>query len=572
MVLQGLAGSSGVGIGEIVCLRERTLDFSQVKFSGEEAEKARLRQALEVFCQDTQKMAEETQAHVGEKEAEILSGQITMVNDPFMISQMEEGIQAGQTAEAALDAVCRMYADLFAGMEDELMRQRATDVGDIRTRVLSILLGVHPLPISSLPAGSVVAVHDLTPSMTVGIHPENIAAIVTEAGGPTSHSAILARALGIPAVLSVPGLLTQAQDGQTAIVDGNEGTLILSPEKSLLEEYQQKRKAFLEQKALLQIYKDRPTLDADGKAYQLYANIGGPAEAQAALDAGAEGIGLFRTEFLFMDRDSLPTEEEQLVAYQKVSQMMAGKEVIIRTLDIGGDKAIPYLGLEKEENPFLGYRAIRYCLDQREIFKTQLRALLRAGADQRNLKIMLPLVTSVEEVREAKKLLAQCQEELKDQGLPYDSQISLGIMVETPAAALTADLLAKEVDFFSIGTNDLTQYIIAVDRGNGKVSSLYTSFHPAVLRALKGIIEAAKSAHIPVGMCGEAASDPQMVPLLLALGLDEFSVSPSLLLSTRREISRWDGAQAQALTQRAFQQTSPAAIQELLAQGREKHS
>ena len=302
-------------------------------------------------------------------------------------------------------------------------------------------------------------------------------------------------------------------------------------------------------------------MDADGKRYGLYANIGSPAEAEAAAAAGAEGIGLFRTEFLFMDRTNVPSETEQMEAYQAVSRTMAGKEVIIRTLDVGGDKAIDYLGMEKEENPFLGHRAIRYCLDRPDLYKVQLRALLRAGAELRNIKIMLPLVTSLEEIRGARALLEQCKSELEAEGMPYDKDIALGIMVETPAAALIADLLAQESDFFSIGTNDLTQYVMAVDRGNAKVEKLYTTFHPAVLRSIRSVIQAAKQAGIPVGMCGEAAADPCLIPLLMSWGLDEFSVSASAVLATRARIHQWRGEEAGQVAQEAMSLSTSAGVQ-----------
>ena len=516
MILHGIGASEGIGIGKAVCVREQNLDYSAVSYGGKEVEKDRLQAAIQQFNERTSAMAEHIRAQVGQKESEILTGQIAMLGDPFMQSQMTEIIEGGQCAEAAVDQVCTMYAEMFAGVDDELMRQRATDVRDIRGRLLAILLKVEGVDVSELPAGSVLVAHDLTPSMTVGLKKENVAAILTETGGRTSHSAILARALELPAVLSVPKALELVKDGDGVIVDGGEGVALLNPDQLTRGEYLKKQEEYQKKRALLAVYRDRETVDADGKRYGLYANIGSPAEAEAAAAAGAEGVGLFRTEFLFMDRTSVPSETEQMEAYQAVSRTMAGKEVIIRTLDVGGDKAIDYLGMDKEENPFLGHRAIRYCLDRPDLYKVQLRALLRAGAELRNIKIMLPLVTSLEEIRGARALLEQCKSELESEGLPYDKDISLGIMVETPAAALIADLLAQESDFFSIGTNDLTQYVMAVDRGNAKVEKLYTTFHPAVLRSIRTVIQAAKQAGIPVGMCGEAAADPCLIPLLMS--------------------------------------------------------
>lgn len=552
MILRGIAASDGIGLGRAVCVREEMLDYSGVSYSGKEPEKGRLQSAIEEFERRTAAMAEHIRAGVGEKESEILSGQITMLADPFLRAQMEDAIDAGQCAEAAADSVCTMYADMFAGVEDELMRQRATDVRDIRARLLSILLGTVAADLSELPPGSVLVAHDLTPSMTVGLKRENVAAILTETGGKTSHSAILARALELPAVLSVPKALELVKDGDGIIVDGGEGTVVLSPDEHIRGEYLERQGAYLARRAALETYRNRPTQDADGNTYRLYANIGSPAEAEAALQAGAEGIGLFRTEFLFMNRSGLPDETVQYEAYQSVSRTMAGKEVIIRTLDVGGDKEIKYLGMPQEENPFLGHRAIRYCLDRPELFKIQLRALLRAGAEKGNLKIMLPLVTCVDEVRAARELLEQCKGELEEAGLPYDKDIALGVMIETPAAMLIADLLAKEADFFSIGTNDLTQYTMAVDRGNAMVEKLYSPFQPAVLRSIRGVIAAAGEAGIPVGMCGEAAADARLIPLLMAWGLDEFSVGAADLLSARAEIGRWREDDVRQLTQEAM--------------------
>lgn len=561
MILRGIAASDGIGIGKAVCVREQNLDYSAVQYAGKEVEKGRLQNAIEQFNQQTTEMAERVRTQVGQKESEILTGQIMMLSDPFMQSQMMEAIEGGQCAEAAVDQVCTMYAEMFAGVDDELMRQRATDVRDLRTRLLSILLKVTGVDVSQLPAGSVLIAHDLTPSMTVGLKKENVAAILTETGGRTSHSAILARALELPAVLSVAKAMEFIKDGDGVIVDGKEGVALLNPDQLTRSEYLKKQAEFLKKRELLAVYRDRQTVDADGRKYALYANVGSPAEAQAAAEAGAEGIGLFRTEFLFMDRAGAPTETEQLEAYQAASKAMAGKEVIIRTLDVGGDKAIDYLGMAKEENPFLGHRAIRYCLDRPDLFKVQLRALLRAGAEEHNIKIMLPLVTSLEEVRQARTLLEQCKGELEAEGLPYDKDIALGIMVETPAAALIADLLAQESDFFSIGTNDLTQYTMAVDRGNAQVEKLYTTFHPAVLRSIRNVIQAAHEAKIPVGMCGEAAADPCLIPLLMHWGLDEFSVGVSSVLATRSRIHKWRSNETAQVAQEAMGLSTAAGIQ-----------
>ena len=390
------------------------------------------------------------------------------------------------------------------------------------------------MDISSVPKGSVLIAKDFTPSMTSQINRENVSAIITEVGGVTSHSAILARAMGIPAVLSVVNAVEKISDGDMIIADGFKGKVFTDPTEEELEEYKTKQAAYLKEKESLNEYFSKETVTKSGVKKHVYGNIGKAEDAQNVLQNGGEGIGLFRTEFLFMDRASLPTEQEQYEAYSTVAKITDGKEVIIRTLDIGGDKAIDYLKIEKEDNPFLGHRAIRYCLDNPKIFKIQLRAILRAAVFG-NIKVMLPLVTTLDEVRRAKALIEECKDELKNEGLKF-ADIPVGVMIETPSAAIISDLLAKEVDFFSIGTNDLTGYTMAVDRGNAAVSKLYDPIQPAVLRLIETTIKNAKKASIPVGMCGEAAADTRLIPLLCKWGLDEFSVTPSSILHTRKSI------------------------------------
>lgn len=564
-MLKGTGASAGVGIGHAMVIKEQSLDFSGVPFSGQAQEKERLSRAAAAVSEQLQKMAAEMSEKVGEHAAEILSGQIMMLNDPFMMGQMEETIDAQNTAEAAVDAVCQNFISMFSMMEDDLMRQRATDIGDLRDRLLKRLLGLEDLDLAHAPAGTVLVAKDFTPSMTVGISRENVVGIITEIGGRTSHSAILARALEIPAVLGVPGVADSIQSGDTIAMDGELGHVYVNPDERTIKDYEKRRDEFEKQMQMLKKYLNLPTVDADGRTVALYSNIGKPEDAQAALEKGAEGIGLFRTEFLFMDRDSLPSEEEQLNAYRQVSALFAGKEVIIRTLDVGGDKEIPYLNMKKEENPFLGHRAIRYCLDEPDTYMVQLRALLRAGADHKNIKIMLPLVTGLEEIRAAKAMLEKAKKQLEAEGLAYDADIQLGVMIETPAASQIADLLAQEADFFSIGTNDLTQYTLAVDRGNPDVASLYTPFHPAVLRSIANVIRAAKEAGIPVGMCGEAAADPGLIPLLLSWGLDEFSVSASAVLATRRVISLWSQQEADDVQEEAMKLSTVKGVQGYLS-------
>lgn len=559
----GIAASAGIGIGRAVLLVEPDLDHTGTVFSGAENEKKRLAAAVSAFTEKTAALAETMKARVGDKQAEILTGQVMMISDPYMQGQMNDAIDAGQCAEAAAEAVCDLYIEMFSAMDDELMRARASDVGDLKRRLLCLLLGKEQVDLSQVPPGSVLVARDFTPSMTANIRRENVAAIVTEVGGFTSHSAILARTMELPAVLSVPNVTTLLRNGDLVVADGNEGAVLQDPDAAVLREYEAKREAHLAEKAALIRFKGRPTLTADGRSVDLFCNIGGPKDVDAVLEATAEGVGLFRTEFLFMDRTALPTEEEQFQVYKDVAERLGGREVIIRTLDVGGDKEIPYLGLEREDNPFLGFRAVRYCLDRIDVFRAQLRALLRASAFGR-VKIMLPMVTCVSELRAARALLAELKAELTLENIPYDKEIRLGVMIETPAAALISDLLSREADFFSIGTNDLTQYTMAVDRGNAKVAYLYSPFDPAVLRSIRAVIRNGRAAGIPVGMCGEAAADPLMIPLLLAFGLQEFSVGAASVLSARKRISLWSGEEAQALAEQAMALPTEAEVRAFL--------
>ena len=550
---KGTSASSGIGIGKVVIVEEAELVIKRETVADAAAELERFKGALAQSMKETEVLAADLATRVGEKEAEILQGHLMLLMDPMLTGEIENSIQSESVcSEYAIENVCNMYADVFANMDDELMQQRATDMRDIKTRMQKVLMGVESVDISALPAGSVVVAKDLTPSMTAGINPANVTGIVTVLGGKTSHSAILARALEIPAVVAVNDFLNKVQNGDEIILDGSEGVVYVNPEASVTAEYTAKREVFLKEKKELEQYIGKPTVTTDGVPIELVANIGKPEDVEKVLQYDGEGVGLFRTEFLFMDRTSMPTEEEQYEAYKKVAVDLNGKPVIIRTLDIGGDKEIPYMGLEKDENPFLGYRAIRLCLDRKEdIYKPQLRALLRASAFG-NIKIMVPMVTCVEEYREARALIEELKTELDAAGVAYNKDIQVGIMVETAAASLIADLFAREVDFFSIGTNDLTQYTMAVDRGNDKVSYLYSTFNPAVLRSIKHTIACAREAGIMVGMCGEAASDPFMIPLLLAFGLNEFSMSASEILYSRKLITNYSTIELQAVADKAL--------------------
>lgn len=562
---KGTGASAGIGIGKVVIVEEKELVIKRETVTDSAAEVQRFKGALESSMKQTEALAADLAQRVGEKEAEILNGHIMLLSDPMLTGEIESMITKDSiNSEFAIETVCTTYADMFASMGDELMQQRATDMRDIKTRMQKVLLGVESVDIAALPEETIILAKDLTPSMTAGINPANVTGIVTELGGRTSHSAILARALEIPAVVALSGILDQVKNGDTIVLDGTDGTVVVNPESSVLAEYQGKRAAFLKEKKELEQYIGKPSVTKDGVRVEVVANIGKPEDVDKVLQYDGEGVGLFRTEFLFMDRDAMPTEEEQFEAYRKVAIAMNGKPVIIRTLDIGGDKEIPYMGLEKDENPFLGYRAVRFCLDRKDdVYRPQLRALLRASAFG-NIKIMVPLVTCIDEYRQVKALVEEIKEELTEKGYAFNKDIEVGIMVETAAASLIADIFAKEVAFFSIGTNDLTQYTMSVDRGNDKISYLYSTFNPAVLRSIKRIITCAREAGIMVGMCGEAASDPMMIPLLLAFGLNEFSMSPSAILRARKMITEYSTEELQAVADEAMSFATTAEVENFM--------
>lgn len=560
---KGIAGSAGYGVGKVVIISDAKPEYENRTITDTDAEIKRYDDAVAAFTEKTHAMAEAMKESVGEHNAEILEGHILLLTDPGMDEITKGAIMSGTCAEAAFESTCDMFAGMFQMADDELTRQRATDIGDIKVRMLKILTGTPDVNISEVPAGTILVAEDLTPSMTAGIVKENVAGIITAVGGKTSHSAILARALEIPAVLSVDGIVDKVSDGMTAVVDGCDGICILDPSQEEIDEYQAKREKYLSDKALLEVYRGKDTVTADDVKVHLYGNIGNPEDAKQVAACDGEGVGLFRTEFLFMGASELPSEEEQFQAYKAAAETMEGREVIIRTLDVGGDKDIPYLGLEKEDNPFLGFRAVRYCLQNKDSYRVQLRALLRASAFG-DIKIMVPLVTCVDEIRSVKALVKELMAELDAENIAYNKDIQVGAMIETPAASLIADLLAKEADFFSIGTNDLTQYTMAVDRGNAKVAYLYSSYNPAVLRSMKNIIEAANAAGIMVGMCGEAAADPLLIPLLISFGLGEFSVSATSVLATRGTIAKWSKAEADELAAKALSLATETEVAELL--------
>ena len=560
---EGVNASDGIGIGVARVAVEPDLTFTPHAPADAQAEEQRYAAAVAKFVEQTNAQIERMTQTVGEEAAAIMGAHIEFAEDDGIKDMVKGSIESGMCAEQAVSEAYDMYYNMFANMEDELFRERAADVADVKTGLLADLLGQELVDLSTLPENSIVVVRELTPSMTADIDKDNVAAIVTETGGRTSHSAIIARALEIPAVLSVADATTNIKTGDMVVVDGTNGKVIATPSDHDLEHYRAKAKQYAEEKQALEAYRGKPTVTADGETKLLVANIGNPDDANAAAEHDCEGVGLFRSEFLFMDSKELPTEDEQFAAYQKVALRMKNQPVIIRTLDVGGDKEIPYLHLVKEENPFMGYRAVRYCLNNPEQYKVQLTALLRASAFG-DVKIMVPLVTNLEEIRQVKELVKECMAELDERGVSYNKDIEVGTMIETPAASLVADDLASECDFFSIGTNDLIGYTMCADRGNDKVAYLYEVYQPAVLRSLKRIIEEGNKAGIMVGMCGEAAADPLLIPVLLSFGLGEFSVSAPSILRTRRIISEWTKEEADALTEKVMKLKTATEVKAML--------
>ncbi|MBM6773996.1 phosphoenolpyruvate--protein phosphotransferase [Olsenella profusa] len=560
---EGVNASDGIGIGVARVAVEPDLSFTPHKPDDTGDEKQRYAAAVAKFIEQTNAQIERMKVTVGEEAAAIMGAHIEFAEDEGIQEMVNGSIDSGMCAEQAVSEAYDMYYNMFSNMEDELFRERAADVADVKTGLLADLLGKEVVDLSTLPENSIVVVHELTPSMTADIDKDNVAGIVTETGGRTSHSAIIARALEIPAVLSVADVTKTIKTGDMVIVDGSRGRVLANPSDDELSHYRAKAKQFAEEKQALEAYRGKETVTGDGEKVLLVANIGNPDDANVAAEHDCEGVGLFRSEFLFMDAKELPTEDEQFAAYQKVALRMKGQPVIIRTLDVGGDKEIPYLNLQKEENPFMGFRAVRYCLNNPDQYKVQLTALLRASAFG-DIKIMIPLVTNIDEIRQVKALVEECKADLDARGVAYNKDIEVGTMIETPAASLIADDLAAECDFFSIGTNDLIGYTMCADRGNDRVSYLYEVYQPAVLRSLKRIIEEGNKAGIMVGMCGEAAADPLLIPVLISFGLNEFSVSAPSILRTRRIISEWTKADADALTEKVMKLKTATEVKAML--------
>lgn len=537
-MIKGISASLGIAIAKAYRLEEIKMDITKRHIEDINEEISRLDKAIKEAEVDLNYLKDYTLKKLGKDKAEIFEAHLLVLNDPDVMASVIDKIKNEEVnADYALKEVRDMYVSLFENMDNEYMRERATDILDVTNRVLAKILNLRTNDLSLIQEEVIIVAHDLTPSDTAQMDKKFIKGIVTNIGGRTSHAAIMARSLEIPAIVGTKNVLDLVSNDQLIILDAIHGEVIINPSEEDIEKYLNMKNVFEQEKMELQKLKDKPTISIDGKKVGLLANIGSPNDLQGVLDYGAEGIGLFRTEFLYMDKDKLPSEEEQFTAYKHVLEKMAGKPVVIRTLDVGGDKDLPYLNMPKELNPFLGYRAIRFCLGHKEIFKTQLRALLRASI-YGNLKIMFPMIATVDEFIEAKELLLSVKKELTDENIAVSDDIQVGMMIEIPSAALFVDKFSKLVDFFSIGTNDLIQYLFACDRMNEHVSYLYQPFNPILLRLIKNIIDEAHKENKWVGMCGEMAGDEMAIPLLLGLGLDEFSMSATSILQARNLISK----------------------------------
>ena len=551
--LQGIAASDGIAIAKVYTLTEPDLTVTKVTVEDSEKEVSRLDDALAASIKDVELIKETALKNLGEEEAQVFDAHLMVLSDPELIGQVKDSITSNKVnAESALKEVTDMFISIFAGMEDNpYMQERAADIRDVSKRILAHLLGVKIPSPATIKDEVIIVAADLTPSDTAQLNRQYVKAFVTDIGGRTSHSAIMARSLEIPAIVGTKEVTSIAKDGDIIIVDGLSGEVFLNPSEEVVAEYRAKAEAFALQQAEWEKLKDSKTYTKDGHQVELAANIGTPKDLEGVVNNGAEGVGLYRTEFLYMDSHEMPTEEDQFEAYKAVLEGMNGKPVVVRTMDIGGDKELPYLPLPHEMNPFLGYRAIRISLNEPEMFRTQLRALLRASVYGK-LRIMFPMIATLNDFRGAKALLEEEKAKLIAEGVAVSDDIQVGIMIEIPAAAVLAHQFAKEVDFFSIGTNDLIQYTMAADRMNERVSYLYQPYNPSILTLIKHVIDSAHKEGKWAGMCGEMAGDQTAVPLLVGLGLDEFSMSASSVLKTRSLISKLTLSDMQALAAKAI--------------------
>ena len=563
---KGIGASEGISIGKVMLFIEEEMNIPQEKISevqvGTEIEKlldAQKKSKLQLIS-----IRDKVKEKMGEDKAAIFDGHIMLLEDDDLMDEVKDKIKAEKMAASkALDEGVQEYCEMISQLDDAYLREREADLKDVGKRWLKNILGIRMKDLSNLDPETVVVAYDLTPSDTAQLYLKNAVGFITEIGGKTSHSAIMARSLELPAVVGVKDALKELADGASIVMNGEIGEIIIEPDADTLKDYMEKRGDYLKEKEELKKLIDEEAVTKDGHKVELWGNIGSPEDIDAVLEAGATGVGLYRTEFLFMNSDHLPTEEEQYRAYRVVAEKLQGKPVTIRTMDIGGDKELPYMDLPKELNPFLGWRAIRISLVKQDIFKTQLRAILRASA-YGQVKIMYPMVTSINEVRKANEILDECRKELDEIGKKYDKDIKVGIMVETPSVAIISYKFAKEVDFFSIGTNDLTQYFLAVDRGNELVASLYDSFNPAVLEAIQKVIDAGHDRNISVSMCGEFAGDRRATELLLGMGLDAFSMSASSVLQVKKKIRNSNYEKAQKYRDEILALNTPGEVLENL--------
>lgn len=552
-LLKGIAASNGIAIAKAYRLVEPDLSFEKKNVDNAEQEVSRFQNAIATSKSELEAIRDKARVDLGEDKAQIFEAHLLVLSDPELLTPIEDKVKSENVnAESALKETADMFVSMFESMDNEYMKERAADIRDVTKRVLSHLLGVQIANPSMVTEEVIVIAEDLTPSDTAQLNREFVKGFTTDIGGRTSHSAIMARSMEIPAVVGTKSITSSVENGDMIIVDGLNGEVHINPTPEVIEEYKKEHARYEEQKAEWAKLVNEPTVSKDGEHVELAANIGTPKDLEGVKNHGGEGVGLYRTEFLYMGRDELPSEDEQYEAYKAVLEGMEGKPVVVRTLDIGGDKELPYLNLPKEMNPFLGYRAIRLCLDEQDIFRTQLRALLKASPFG-NLKIMFPMISNLQEFREAKAILEEEKKALLENGTTVADHIEVGIMVEIPSTAVMADVFAKEVDFFSIGTNDLIQYTMAADRMNERVSYLYQPYNPAILRLVKMVIDAAHKEGKWAGMCGEMAGDEIAVPILLGLGLDEFSMSATSILKARSQIRQLNRAEMKELAEQALQ-------------------
>ncbi len=561
-MLKGIAASPGIEIGKAYVVKHEqvVVDTSPIKKEDVGKEMKRFKDALKITKLQIEKIKVKAQKELGSEKAKIFDAQLMALEDPVFMDEIKSKIGNELiTADNAVSQVAKSYIAEFSNVEDEYLKERAADVKDIGERLIKNILGISA-DAFSLEQEAIIIAKDLSPSDTAQMDKDKVKAFATDIGGKTSHTAIMARSLEIPAVVGLKDATKKINMGDIVIIDGNEGVIYANPDDETIKRYEKLKEDYFDNLRELKQLRDLPAQTSDNlRRVEISANIGTPKDINGALENGAEGIGLYRTEFLYMDKQSLPTEEEQFAAYRQVVEKMTPRPIIIRTLDIGGDKKLPYLDMPDELNPFLGWRAIRICLDRPDILKTQLRAILRASAYGKT-KIMYPMISGVEEVREANKILDEAKHELKDEGIAFDKNLEVGIMVEIPSVAVTADILAKEVDFFSIGTNDLIQYTLAVDRMNEYISHLYEPLHPAALRLIKNVIDSSHKEGKWAGMCGEMAGDPLVAPILLGMGLDEFSMNASSIPRVKKVIRSLTYDKAKEIAGKALSMSEPSDI------------